>query len=227
MKRLLVFAAGIALASSVYAQDEIFRTLAAGTGIYQSTNPVTAKPAYGTQEFFGHSLVSAVLGMPQATVLSNEVLALQVDCGSTTASLVAWDTTSSTVLQTIAVCTNLSVVLQQDVATNQFPNREHFVGQFTVATTSNLLGGTLMIAGRLQLSPTNYECPRAIRFQVDKLDPLFKDTDGTSPDDLKNRDILRAGVAHAVGTVNLVFDDHSTNQVLFPFIAMSIRHQLN
>lgn len=224
MKRLLLIAAGIALVSSVYAQDKTFRTLAAGTGIYQSQD-ASSKPVYGTQEFFGHDLVSAALGIPMGTVLSNEVLALQVDCGSTTASLIAWDNTNSTVLAIIAVCTNLSVVQQQDVDTTPFPNREHFVGQFAINPTHNLLGGSLTIAGRLQLNPTN-GCPRAIRVQIDPLDHLFKDTEVINGDDPKDRDILRAGVAHAVGTINLVFDDSTTNQVLFPFVAMSIRHGL-
>ena len=181
MKRLLLIAAGIALVSSVYAQDEIFRTLASGTGIYQGTN-AASKPVYVTEEIFGHDLVSAVLGVPLGTSLSNEVLALQIDCASTTASLVAFEKTNSTILATIAVCSNLSIVQQQDVDTTMFPNREHFVGQFAVTPGHNPLGGSLMIAGRLQLNPTN-GCPQAIRLKVDPLDHLFKDMDTTSSDD--------------------------------------------
>lgn len=225
MKRLLVIAAGIALVSSVYAQEETFRTLAAGTGLYQSTNAAD-KPAYATEEFLGHDLVSAALGIPMGTVLSNEVLALQIDCGSTSASLVAWDNTNSTVLATIAVCSNLSIVQQQDVDTTPFPNREHFVGQFAVTPGNNLLGGSLTIAGRLQLNPTN-GCPEAIRVKVDPLDRLFKDSEGVNADDPKDKDILRAGLGHGVGTINLVFDNGTTNQVLLPFVELSIRHQLH
>jgi hypothetical protein len=224
MKRLLLIAAGIALVSSVYAQDEIFRTLASGTGIYQGTN-AASKPIYVTEDIFGHDLVAAALKVPLGTVLSNEVLALQIDCTSTTASLVAFDKTNSTVLATIAVCSNLSIVQQQDVDTTPFPNREHFVGQFAVTPGNNLLGGSLTIAGRLQLNPTN-GCPQAIRLRVDPLDHLFKDMDASNADDLKDKEIRRAGVAHAVGTVNLIFDDGTTNQVLLPFVGLSIRRQL-
>jgi hypothetical protein len=230
-KQLLGLVTGIAtLATCAYAQDatETFRTLAAGTGIYQNEN-AASKPAYGIEEIFGHDLVAAVLGAPLGTVVTNPVLALQVDCGSTTASLVAFDKLSSNVVATIAVCTNLSVVKAQDVDTTPFPNKERFVGQFVVNTANNLQGGFLTIAGRLQLDPTN-GCPRAIRVQVDpldrSLDHLFRDSDGKNADDPKNDDILRAGVAHAVGAVNLIFNS-STNQVLLPFVAMSIRHQLN
>lgn len=229
MKQLLVLAAGIALASSVYAVDETetFRTLMGGTGIFQSTNAFTSKPEYGTAEFLGHNLVSSALGTPLSNIVSDAVLALQIDCASTTASLVAWDNTTSNVLATIAVCANLSVVQQQDAKnTNSFPNREHFVGLFIVTPGNNLFGGSLMIAGRLQLNPTN-GCPRAIRMEVDPLDHLFKDMDASNPDNLKDKDILRAGVAHAVGTVNLKFDDGTTNEVLLPFEALSIRHRLN
>ncbi|HLX72549.1 MAG TPA: hypothetical protein VKV04_23250 [Verrucomicrobiae bacterium] len=225
MKRLLVIAAGIALASSVYAQEETFRTLAAGTGLYQSTNGA-GKPAYATQEILGHDLVASALGIPLGTVLTNnQVLALQIDCGSTAASLVAWDNSNSVVLAQIAVCSNLTVVQQQDNDLTPGPNREHFTGEFTITPGNNLLGGSLTIAGRLQLDPTN-GCPRAIRVSVDKLDRLFKDVDSVNPDDPKNKDILRAGLAHAVGKVSLVFVDGSTNEVLLPFMELSIRHKL-
>jgi hypothetical protein len=224
-KLLLVFAMGIGFIGSAYAQDETFRTLAAGTGVYQSTNAAN-KPAYATEEVFGHDLVSAVLGVPLGTLPTNHVLAMQIDCASTTASLVVFDKASSNKVATIAICTNLSVVQQQDVDTTAFPNREHFVGQFAVTPAHNLLGGSLTIAGRLQLNPTN-GCPRAIRVAVDPLDHFFKDSDVLNPDDPKNKDILRAGVAHAVGALNLIFDNGTTNQVLLPFVALSIRRQLD
>jgi hypothetical protein len=225
MKRLLVIAAGIALASSVYAQEETFRTLAAGTGLYQGTNAAD-KPAYNTEEIFGHDLVSAALGIPLGTPLTNnQVLALQIDCGSTAASLVAWDASNSVVLETIAICPSLSIVQQQDNDNTTFPNREHFMGQFAVTPRNHLLGGSLTIAGRLQLNPTN-GCPRAIRVAVDRLDRFFKDSEGANPDDPKDKDILRAGLGHAVGSVNLIFDDGTTNLVQLPFMELSIRRQL-
>lgn len=225
-KQLLGLVTGIAtLATCAYAQDttETFRTLAAGTGLYQSVN-LAGKPVYTKEVIYGHDLVAAVLGAPLGTVVTNPVLALQIDCESTTASLVAWDKTTSNAIP-IAVCTSLSVVRNQTVDTNAFPSQERFVGQFNVVTANSLQGGFLTIAGRLHLDPTN-GCPRATRMEVDPLDHLFKDTDTKNLDDPTNDDILRAGVAHAVGEVNLI-SNGETNQVLLPFMALSIRHQLD
>ena len=237
---LTVVGAVLAAASCVYAQDslqsakitalETFRTLAAGTGIYQ-TNDAASKPIYGFRPVFGHTLVAAALGLPLSTpftnsVLSNDVLALQIDCGSSTASLVIFDKTASNSIGTIATSTSLDIVQQQDRDTNAFANRGHFVAQFAINSQSNLLGGYLTVAGRLQLNPAT-GCPRAIRVQVDPFDRLFADSDHANLDDPEDRDILRAGVAHAVGVINVVFDDGTTNKVLLPLEGLSIRRQLD
>lgn len=226
-KKLFAFTIAIAtVAGSALAQDngETFRTLAAGTGLYQSQD-AASKPVYGIQPLLGHDLVAAALGVPMSTTLSNQVLALQIDCQSTTASLVVFDKIASNNIATIAVSTSFDVVQQQDVDTNAFPNREHFVGQFTIAPTNHLLGGNLTIAGRLQLNPDT-GCPRAIKVQIDPLDHLFGDFDGKNLDDPHDKTILRAGLGHAVGTVNMVFDNGTTNNVLLPFMELSIRRQL-
>jgi hypothetical protein len=225
-KQLLVMLSAIATLANCANAQETFRTLAAGTGIYQSQN-AHFKPAYGVEEVFGHDLVSAALGVPLADKSTNHVLALQIDCDSTTASLVVFDKVSSNNIATIATSTSFDVVRQQDVNTNAFPNRERFVAQFAVTPTNNLLGGFLTIAGRLQLDPTT-GCPRAIRVQVDKLDRLCQDVDRENLDDPGDKkDILRAGIGHAVGTVDLIFDNGTTNKVLLPFEAFSIRRQLD
>ena len=230
-KLFLVVGAVMAAASCVYAQDslETFRTLAAGTGIYQTNDPAS-KPIIGVVPIFGHNLVAAALGIPFSTpftnsVLTNEVLALQIDCESTAASLVVFDKPTSNNIATIATSTSFDVVQQQAKDSNAFPNSERFVAQFAINPQNNLLGGFLTVAGRLQLNPTN-GCPRAIRVQVDRLDHMFADTGQANPDDPDDKDILRAGVAHAVGVVNLVFDDGTTNKVLLPLEAMSVRRQL-
>lgn len=227
-KQLLFLATAVTMvAGSVYAQDETFRTLMWGSGIYQ--NETNSRPIYGITNVYGHDLVEAALGLPlTVTTPTNPVLALVIDCSSTTASLVAYDKVLSNAVAVIATSTSLDVVLQHDKNnTNEFANREHFVAQFAVTPTNNLVGGFLTVAGRLQLNPTN-GCPRAIKVEIDPLDHLSFDKDVRNLDDPENDDILRAGVAHAVGVVELgnFPDSGSTNNVLLPFENVSIRHQL-
>lgn len=227
-KQLLFLATAVTMvAGSVYGQDETFRTLMWGSGIYQ--NETNSRPIYGITNVYGHDLVEASLGLPlTVTTPTNPVLALVIDCNSTTASLVAYDKVLSNVVAVIATSTSLNVVLQHDKNnTNEFANREHFVAQFAVTPTNNLAGGFLTVAGRLQLNPTN-GCPRAIKVEIDPLDHLSFDKDVRNLDDPENDDILRAGVAHAVGVVELgnFPASGSTNNVLLPFENVSIRHQL-
>lgn len=226
---LAVVGVVVMTASCAYAQEETFRTLAAGTGIYQ-TNDAASKPVYGFLPVFGHTLVAAALNLPLSTpftnsVLSNDVLALQIDCGATTGSLVVFDKTGSNIMTTLATSTSLDVVQQQSNDSHAKPNSERFVAQFAINPQNNILGGYLTIAGRLQLNPTN-GCPRAIRVQVDRFDHLFADTGQANLDDPDDKDILRAGLAHAVGVINVVFDDGTTNKVLLPLEQLSIRRQL-
>lgn len=225
MKKQILFlvTAIAAVAGSAYADDptETFRTLAGGTGIYQNYD-TNSKPIYGVTKVYGHDLVAAAMGVQLGTV-TNPVLALVIDCGSTTASLVAWDKVTSNVDFTIATSTSLDVVQQQDRDTNAFPNRERFVAQFTVLTNGTLGGGYLTMAGRLSLNPTN-GCPRAVKVEIDPLDHVFYDFDGGKnlDDTTDKKDILRAGVGHFVGVVNV-----GTNKFLLPFEAVSIRRQLD
>lgn len=225
--RILLGVAAIAVAAAsawaIADISETFRTLAYGLGLYQSHDGAN-KPVYGLQPLAGHDLVSTALGVPMGTVTSNQVLALQVDCDSTTASLVVFDKVTSNNIATIATSTSFNVVQQQDNDTAAFPNKERFVAQLAITPTNNLLGGFLTLAGRLQLDPTT-GCPRAIRIEPDRLDHVFEDFEGNNKDDPKDHDILRAGLGHAVGVVSLVFDDGTTNTVLLPFVGLSVRHQ--
>jgi hypothetical protein len=170
--------------------------------------------------------VAAALGQPLGTVLSNQVLGLNIDCASSTASLVVFDKVSSNNIATIATSTSIDIVQQQDKDTNAFPNRERFVAQFAINPTNNLVGGFLTVAGRLQLNPTN-GCPRAIRVEVDPKDHdhWFVDAESRSLDDRKDHDILRAGLGHAIGVVDIIANG-TTNTVLLPYVALSVRHEL-
>src|SRR5579885_450602 len=163
---------------------ETFRTLFDGNGLYQSQNGA-GKPVFGTQNLAGHDLAAAAMGLPLGTSLTNQVLALQIDCASSVASLVVFDKSSSNNIATIANSTSFTVVQQQDSDTAAFPNRERFVAQFAINPGNNLLGGFLTLSGRLSLNPTN-GCPRAIRITGDKLDRIFGDVDGKNDDDPKD-----------------------------------------
>ncbi len=220
-------ATGLAVVTTwgVATSFETFRLLAYGIGISQGKN-AASKPVYDYQAIAGHDLVAAALGQPLGTVLTNRVLGLNIDCASSTASLVVFDKTSSNNIATIATSTSIDVVQQQDKDTNAFPNRERFVAQFAINPTNHLVGGFLTIAGRLQLDPTN-GCPRAVRIQIDPKDHWFADAEGRNLDDRRDHDILRAGLGHAIGVVDLVFNDGTTNTVLLPYVALSVRRPLD
>jgi hypothetical protein len=205
--------------------DPTFRALSYGVGVYQGKD-AASKPTYVYQPIAGHDLVAAALGMQLGTVLTNQVLALNIDCSSTNASLVVFDKSISNSIATVATSTSLDIVQQQDKDTTAFPNRERFVGQFAIVRTNNLVSGYLTIAGRLRLNPTN-GCPQSIRMDFDPKDRWFGDVDGRNLDDRKDHDILRAGLGHAVGVVDLIFNDGSTNTVLLPHEALSFRRQLD
>jgi len=227
-RTLIGTAAALLSAMSTWAApdpSDTFRALAYGVGVYQGANGA-GKPVYAYQPLAGHDLVAAALGVPLGTVLTNQVFAMQIDCASSTASLVVFDKTSSNTIATIAVSTSLDVVQQQDRDLAAFPNRERFVAQFAVTPTNHLVGGFLTLAGRLQLNPTN-GCPRAIRIDFDPKDRICADSaTGANLDDRPDRDILRAGVGHAAGAVDLIFNDGTTNTVLLPYVGFSIRHEL-
>ena len=226
-KSLLIGIAAVSLAAvttwGVASSFHTCRLLAYGMGITQGKN-LAGKPVYDYQALAGHDLVAAALGQPLGTVLSNQVLGLNIDCASSTASLVVFDKVSSNNIATIATSTSIDIVQQQDKDTNAFPNRERFVAQFVINPTNNLVGGFLTVAGRLQLNPTN-GCPRAIRVEVDSKDHWFADGEGRYLDDRKDHDILRAGLAHAIGVVDLIANG-TTNTVLLPHVALSVRHEL-
>src|SRR5215471_2063546 len=179
-KKLLIGIAAVSLAAvtswGVASSFQTFRLLAYGTGVTQGKN-LASKPVYEYQPLAGHDLVALALGQPLGTVLSNQVLGLNIDCASSTASLVVFDKVSSNNIATIATSTSIDIVQQQDKDTNAFPNRERFVAQFVINPTNNLVGGFLTVAGRLQLNPTN-GCPRAVRVEFDPKDHSFADTEG-------------------------------------------------
>ena len=226
---LVIGAVGLMGAMSpVFAQTRTFRTPAAIVGVIQDTD-IGGKPQYDFEGFAGHDLVNLALGTPLSTVRTNEVLALEVECDSSSASLAVFDKAASSNIATIATSSRIDVVQQQDDDATAFPNRERFVTVLDVATLGNgsngLAGGFLTIAGRLHLNPTN-GCPRAVLVDTDRReDKLCDDRKDVKDTEERDRFKPRAGRGHFIGVLDII-SLGKTNTVLVPAGALSINRQL-
>ncbi|MBI3854034.1 MAG: choice-of-anchor E domain-containing protein [Verrucomicrobia bacterium] len=216
-------------ASSTLTQT--FRTTAALKSVFQGTD-LAGKPAFEYDTLEGHDLVNLALGTSLTTLRTNELLALDIDCGSTVVSLVVFSKTLGTNIATIATNTTLDVVTDQGNAAAAFPNKERFVAQMVIQaggnTTNGLVSGQFTLAGRLQLNPTN-GCPQAVLKDHDKFDRIFRDIKFKTGDDKLEvglRDVHQAGEAHLIGVVTVVVEG-TTTKVLIPFGALSLKRQLN
>lgn len=230
MNRWLTVGAVISMAASsvAFAQTRTFRTPAAVVGVIQDTD-IGGKPQYDFEGFAGHDLVNLALGTPLSTVRTNEVLALEVECDSSAASLVVFDKAASSNIATIATSSRIDVVQQQDNDATAFPNRERFVAVLDVATLGNgsngLDGGFLTVAGRLHLNPTN-GCPRTVLVDTDRHeDKLCGDPKDIKDTEERDRFKPRAGRGHFIGVIDMI-SLGKTNTVLVPVGALSINRQL-
>lgn len=229
-KRWLVVGLAVVAASalSVWAVDpiETFRTTAAVGTVFQSVNPLaTNTPAFGFLPLAGHDFVNLALGTPLATTRTNEVLALEIDCASSQASLVVFDKTASSNLATIATSSSFAPVVQQDNPATAAPNRERFVAQMDINEVGFIVSGFLTVAGRIYLNPTN-GCPRALLVDIDRgQDKLFADAKVKDTDD-KDTTKNVSGFAHVIGVANVLGQTGSTNTFLIPFGRLNMRRQL-
>ena len=206
------------------------RTTGYFLGITQGTNAVTGHPQYDEVNFAGHNLVNLAMGRALTKNTNNQVMAMTFACDLSSASLVVYDTKASNVIATIASSTTIDSVVHQD--TNQKgPNRAHFVAVLQVGangnSTNGLLGGYLTVAGRVHLNPVT-GCPEPVLVSLDRdtLDKSDDDIELPAQDDPDSVPlILRAGLAHAIGVVDLITDG-STNTVLVPYAGLSIRRDL-
>ncbi len=209
-----------------------FRTTASINAVLQVPNPVapsTALLAFDT--FAGHDLVNLALGTPLSTVRTNQLLAMEINCDSTFARLVVFDTDLLSNIVDVAGTTNIFALTGQDNASAPGPNHERFVMRMDVNTNGFLQGGFLTVAGRVYLDPTN-GCPRTVLVDTDRShdrgfgDALLKDTDTDSK--VKDKNI--AGDAHLIGVVNVILEGAggsiSTNVVLLPAGQLTMRRQL-
>src|ERR1017187_2088126 len=164
-----IAATGVAVltALAVPVATRTFRTTASIGAVFQVPNPIatnTALLAFDT--FEGHDLVNLALGTSLATVRTNQLLALEINCDSTIARLVVFDTGLLSNVVDIAGSTNIFALTGQDSAAAAGPNHERFVMRMGVNTNGFLIGGFLTVAGRVYLDPTN-GCPRALLVDTD------------------------------------------------------------
>jgi hypothetical protein len=164
--------AGIILATSsaVWAQTNItFRSPAGFEGVFQGE--VGGKPAYEFEHLIGADLVNLALGTDIGTLRTNEVLAFEVACDSSSAELVVFDKATKSNLVTIASSSRITVVQQQDNPAASFPDRERLATEMNVGavggSSNALISGFLDVAGRLYLNPTS-GCPRTVLVDTDR-----------------------------------------------------------
>jgi hypothetical protein len=218
-------AAMTALAAST---NETFRTTGSVGIAYQfpaqfppgATNLILQTVTYPDSEF-----VALALGTNATAEATNDVLAFEIDCGSTVASLVVFDKATSNDVVTIATSTKITALTGQDSENLVGPNHERFVIDMDINTNGFLLGGSLTVAGRMYLDPTN-GCPRVVLVDTDsKADKLFGDTAISDTEDKKDKSI--SGDAHLIGVANVIDPETlTTNTILLPFGHLTMRREL-
>jgi hypothetical protein len=222
---VIAIAAGPAVFAS--GSNRTFRTEAAVGAVFQTPNPLaTNTELLAVDAFAGHDLVSLAVGTNLVNVLTNQLLALEIDCGSDQASLMVFDTSTQSNVVIIATSTKITALTGQDNPTAAGPNHERFVIEMGVNTNGFILGGSLTIAGRAYLDPAT-GCPRAVLVDTDRIhDRLFADVDVKDTDLKGEKDKFITGDAHLIGEISLIFADGSTNTVLLPFGQLTMRRQL-
>jgi len=230
IKTCLVIGAMILTASApaILAQTRTFRTPTSMVGVMQDTD-LAGKPTYDFEGFIGRELVNLALGTALGTPRSNEVLAIEFTCDSSSADLVVFDRAGSSNLATIATSSSIDVVQQQDNDSAAFPNRERFVTRMDVAalgaSSNGLAGGFLTVAGRIFLNPTN-GCPRALLVDTDhRQDKVCGDLPAVKDAEEKDRFRQIAGRGHFIGVIDMVTGG-VTNTVLVPDGHLSINRLL-
>ncbi|HVM62159.1 MAG TPA: hypothetical protein VMV72_14950 [Verrucomicrobiae bacterium] len=218
---LIVTTAAVLTTRAVIPQSRTVRTTASITAVYQYPNPLAPSTAIlGFETLAGHDIVNLALGTPLATVRTNELLAMDITCGSTAAQMVIFDRAASSNILTIAQSTSMTVLTGQDNPDAAGPNHERFVIQMGVNTNGFLVGGSFTIAGRLYLTPSN-GCPATVLIDTDKgHDKVCADTNVKDSDVKGSKDKTISGEAHMIGVANVIVlvgpTSTSTNTFLMP-----------
>ncbi len=208
--------------------SKTLRTTGSVTVAYQAPNPLATNTEillFETLE--GHDFVNLALGTALTTVRTNEVLAMDFDCGSSAASLVVFDKALSSNIVTIAQSTSLTALTGQDNPDAAGPNHERFVMEMGINTNGFLIGGSLTLAGRVFLTPSN-GCPATVLIDTDKgHDRVCDDASLKDTYDKTDKDKSISGDAHLIGVANVVTLTGSTNTFLLPNGQLTMRSILS
>ena len=175
VKKWIVLGVGslIVAAASVWGGSSGFLSFgsAAYTIAVSQTSP-GGIPQCSYESWWGSDIVALALGT-QPT--NNQVLAFAMNCDSSQALLVIYDTSNSNIT-TIAQTTSLDTVQNADLTTG-ITNLERFVAMFDVLPVGNLAGGYLTVAGRLHLDTNGCATAILAAQDHDSLDKVMGDED--------------------------------------------------
>lgn len=211
-----VVASALAASSNFYS----FKSAAYTVAVSQA-NP-QGPPQYSYTAWFGSDLVALALG---STPTDTQVLALAMNCDSSAAMLVVYDTSNSNIMTTVAQAVSLDKVQQADPVTG-ITNQERFVAVFDVQPTGNLAGGYLTMAGRVHLDTNG--CPTAVLASRDRdpFDKVIGDQDVARLTRTRPAPTQRSGQAHFIGVLDVI-SGGQTNTVLVPSGHFTSCQQLN
>jgi len=179
-------------------------------------------PQYSYESWWGQDIVALALGTQPTT---NQVLAFAMNCDSSAALLLVYDTTTSNTT-TIAQTTAFDTVQDANVETG-ITNLERFVAVFNVEPVGTLAGGYLTVAGRVHLDTNG--CPTAVLAAEDRepLDKFMGDEDVVNLSPGSHKGITeRAGQAHFMGVLDVI-SNGQTNTVLIPTGHLTFTAQLD
>jgi hypothetical protein len=225
VKKWIVLGVGslVVAAASVWAGSLHF--LSFGSAAYTvavSQGNAGGLPQYSYEPWWGSDIVAAALGT-QPT--SNQVLALAVNCDSSTGILMVYDTLTSNSTM-IAQTTSFDKV-QDANPTTGLTNRERFVAIFEVQPVGNLAGGYLTVAGRLHLDSNGCATSVLVGQDKDPLDKAMGDQDIVKASPGKHKGITqRSGQAHFMGVLDVLLNGQ-TNTVLVPTGHLTFTGQLD
>ena len=215
VKKWIVLGVGslMAVAASVWGGSSgllSFGSAAYTVAVSQTTDG--GIPQYSYESWWGSDIVSLALGGTQPA--TNQVLAFAMNCDSSMALLVIFDTITSN-MTTIAETTSFDTVQDADTTTGT-TNRERFVGVFDVQPVGNLAGGYLTVAGRLHLDTNGCAMAVLTAHDHDPLDKSMGDQDIVKVSPGKGKGITqRCGQAHFMGVLDVI-SNGQTNTVLIP-----------
>jgi hypothetical protein len=225
MKKWIVLGVGsmIVAVASVWGGSSGFLTFgSAAYTIAVSQTSAGGVPQYSYESWWGSNIVALALGAQPTT---NQVLAFAINCDSSEALLIVYDTSNSNIT-TIAQTTSLDTVQDANLTTGA-TNAERFVAVFNVQPVGNLAGGYLTVAGRLHLDANG--CATAVLAAQDRdsLDKAMGDEDIVKYTPGNHKGITqRAGQAHFMGVLDVI-SNGQTNTVLVPTGHLTLTGQLD